>query len=483
MSERKGFLRHFAVIGVGTALNLLLGLVTTPMITRIVDPEEYGRHGFFLLYANLALRVLVLGMDQGLGRFYYLNPDKAYRRALLFRCVRYPFLLTAAAIVLAAAGSLTGRIPFEFSPLIMGLLCMYTLLSVLYTFGLNVNRLEYDTKMYSTLNMLLKGSYAGLALPLLLLVKGQDLLILCIASTGSILLVTLVSILAKRSMWDLKANRDAECTVSEAELLRYALPFTVTMGVTYLFQTLDRLAIKHYCTYAEVGVYTSAMSLVTIFAIVQTTFNTLWAPMAIEHYTKDPEDRTFYQKGNQVITVVMFFLGLSLILVKDVFALLLGPKYREAALFLPFLIYHPIMYTISETTATGINIAKKTKYTIIIAGASCLMNFVGNTLLVPRLGGQGAAISTGLSYILFFALRTYYSNRYFPVDFKLKRFALLTAATTAYALYNTFFRFTWITLVGYLVSVLTLAALYRDTVRWGLEYGVEKLKALRVRKG
>ena len=72
----KSFFKHFAIIGGGTFLNLLLGLFTTPLVTRIVDPIEYGQHSIFLLYANLALLVLLLGMDQGLVRYYYLKPEK-----------------------------------------------------------------------------------------------------------------------------------------------------------------------------------------------------------------------------------------------------------------------------------------------------------------------------------------------------------------------------------------------------------------------
>lgn len=75
--------------------------------------------------------------------------------------------------------------------------------------------------------------------------------------------------------------------------------------------------------------------------------------MAVEHYVKDKADVTFYQKGNQIITVIMFCVGFSLILFKDVFAVLLGSKYREAAYILPFLIFNPIMYTVSETTVNG----------------------------------------------------------------------------------------------------------------------------------
>lgn len=468
--NEKGFLKHFAIIGSGTFLNLLLGLVTMPLITRIVDPVEYGQHSVFLLYANLALLVLLLGMDQGLVRYYYIKPEREYKRALLFRCVQWPVITTIVVAVIVVVCSVTGLIEFEFTPVIMALLCLYTLFEVMHRFGLNVIRLEYNSKLYSTLNIVLKASYVGLALPLLLLFKGNDLLMLCIASTGSAFVVLTVSVLSQREMWNIRANNDAACTVDRVELMKYALPLTITMGITYLFQALDRLAIKHYCTYADVGIYASTMTLVNIFAIIQTTFNTLWNPMAIEHYSKDPEDRTFYQKGNQIITVIMFFLGVSLILCKDVFALLLGEKYREAAYILPFLIFHPIMYTISETTVTGINFMKKSKMTILIAGASCLANFMGNTILVPWIGGQGAAISTGLSYILFFALRTIISNHYYYVDFKLKKFTILTIVVCAYAFYNTFVKFNWISIAGYVVCVAVILALYKDTVVWGLHY-------------
>ena len=475
----KSFLKHFAIIGGGTFLNLLLGLFTTPLITRIVDPIEYGQHSIFLLYANLAILILLLGMDQGLVRYYYLKPEKEYKRALLFRCIKYPVIITFFAAAAVMICSIRGSVNFEFSTPIMALLCLYTFFEVIFRFGLNVIRLEYNSKLYSTLNIVLKLGFVCIALPLLFFADNEDLLMLCIASTGSAVIVTLFSIFSKREMWRFRSVKASDCNVNRIELMKYALPLTVTMGITYLFQALDRLSIQYFCDYSEVGIYASTMSLVNVFAIIQTTFNTLWSPMAIEHYSKDPEDRTFYQKGNQIITVIMFFLGVSLILCKDIFALLLGEKYRAAAYILPFLIFHPIMYTISETTVTGINFMKKSNMTVIIAGISCFANFVGNTILVPRIGGRGAAISTGLSYILFFALRTLISNHYYYVDFKLKKFAILTICVCGYALYNTFFAFNWVSLVGYCVCVLLILILYKDTVIWGIKYFFKELRSLR----
>ncbi|HOJ89446.1 MAG TPA: polysaccharide biosynthesis C-terminal domain-containing protein [Pseudothermotoga sp.] len=105
-----------------------------------------------------------------------------------------------------------------------------------------------------------------------------------------------------------------------------------------------------------------------------------------------------------------------------------------------FLILYPIMYTISETTALGINFSKKTYWHIVITGVSAFVNLVGNTMLVPLLGARGAAISTGLSYIIFFTLRTVIAQRYYSVDFDLKRIYVCTFLTVVVAAAGTFLR-------------------------------------------
>jgi O-antigen/teichoic acid export membrane protein len=248
------------------------------------------------------------------------------------------------------------------------------------------------------------------------------------------------------------------------------------MGLATLFAAIDKISLDIYRTDHEIGVYTSAITLINVFAIIQTTFNTLWQPMSVEHYTKDKEDRSFYQQGNQLITIVMFFIGLSLILFKDLFVYILGSKYREAATILPFLCFNPIMYTISETTVSGLVFKKKSMMQIVVSAGACATNIIGNMILVPRLGGRGAAISTGISYIVFFTLRTVLSNRYFYVDFKLGRFYTLTFAVVLYSFYNTFFKFGILTVVGYIACVALLVVLYFDSVKWGISYIIKAVK-------
>lgn len=472
----KNFLKHFAIIGSGTIINMLLGFLTTPLITRIVDPVEYGQLSIFTMYSGIALMVLCLGLDQALVRYYYEKDSDSYRRNLLFRCIKLPIIISVIVSCIFIVLSAKKIVVFEFNTLIIVLLCLYTIIQLIYRFSLLLVRLAYKSKLYSTLNIVYKAAYIVIAFPLVLFMKDGHLLSLIAATILSTVVCMVISIVVQSKLWNFTSIDADECHVSSKELLKYGYPFIISMGITTLFQAIDKISLNMYCSYDEVGIYSATMTLVNIFAIVQSTFNTLWAPMSVENYTKNKEDKSFYQKGNQIITIVMFFFGISLILCKDVFAILLGEEYRAAAYILPFLIFNPIMYTISETTVSGLVFMKKSKLQVVVALGACITNIIGNTILVPQLGCQGAAISTGLSYIVFFTLRTLLSNRYFYVDYKLKKFYTLTAVVGIYALYNTFNPFGIGVIVGYAICLIVLLVLYWSEVKWCIEYVFKMIK-------
>ena len=92
---------------------------------------------------------------------------------------------------------------------------------------------------------------------------------------------------------------------------------------------------------------------------------------------------------------------------------------------------------------------------------------MGNTLLVPIMGGIGAAISTGLSYIVFFAMRTFLSNRYVPMKWDVGKFSIIVLLFLAYAWYNTFHSFGAVTVLGYVMILAIIVCNYQDIIRDG----------------
>lgn len=55
----------------GTCLNILISIITTPIITRLVTPTDYGQWSLFVTYTNTAQAVILMGLDQAFVRFYY----------------------------------------------------------------------------------------------------------------------------------------------------------------------------------------------------------------------------------------------------------------------------------------------------------------------------------------------------------------------------------------------------------------------------
>lgn len=471
------FLKHFVIISSGTLISMILGFLSTPIITRIVSPYEYGKYSIFITYANMAVTILYLGLDQAMVRYFYENNTKEYHKELLLKCIRLPIILSFILSIIIIILYISHILNFELDKCLLILLCIYINILIIYRFSLLLVRLQYKSKLYSILGIVQKLVYIILSIFMIYTENFSNIFSLASSTTIAAAICVILSAISEREICFFNPVIGQKIyNIPQKELLKYAYPYIFSTGITILFQSADQIALKLFCSYKEVGIYSSTMTLVHIFAVIQTTFNTLWTPMAVEHYSKDKSDTKFYQKGNQVITIIMFFIGFSLILIKDIFALLLGDKYSEAAYILPFLIFNPIMYTVSETTVNGLVFMKKSKLQVVVSVGACTVNIIGNIILVPRFGCQGAAISTGLSYIVFFSLRTFFSNKYFYVDFKLKKFYFLTLLSVIYSFYNTFVHFNILTIVGYIFCISVIVFMYIDTIKWGGKYLFNYLK-------
>lgn len=464
---KKSFFQHFLVISSGTLISMCIGLFTTPIITRLVDPDQYGILSLFTMYSSIILMVCCIGLDQALVRYYYNSTESEYKTSIFYKCAILPIVLGCGCALCLIFLKYLGIDIFNFSWSELLCFCFYMILQIINRFSVLLLRLEYKSSQYTIVNIVNKVSYIVLALFFLKLLSMKGVTPLIYATVIAYLIATLLSLMMGRDIWLVKKNKKT-VGVTFRELIKYGSPFILSMGITTLFQYLDKISLSLFCGYEEVGIYASASSLIAVFALVQSTFNTLWSPMSIEHFERDPDDRKYYIKVNEAISFVMLGIGICLLASSNLIVLLLGEKYRKASTIIPFLMFNPIMYTISETTVNGIVFMKKSQWHIITALGACLTNIVGNILLVPIFAGEGAAISTGLSYIVFFTLRTLLSNKVFYINFKLKKFYLVLSFVVIYAFYCTFFNNTMIIIFGGVIELIVLFFAYRSVCREGI---------------
>lgn len=286
-----------------------------------------------------------------------------------------------------------------------------------------VVRMQEKGRLYSSLSLLREVQRFIFIIAFLLLYE-ESFRSIIMAEVGCILTHSFLVYYFVKAFWS-GSKRFNKGIVKE--MFCYGAPFVPTLMLMWVFNSMDKIALRAWADFSEIGIYSAGFKLVAALTIIRTAFSLFWGPTAYRWYESATDVRKFNKVGLSLLGI-MISLAAIIILLRNAIILMLSPQYLHAAVLVPFLIYIPVMHTLGQTTAIGINFLKKTYYHIITAGCAALANFGGNILLVPKYGALGAAISTSLSYILFFWIRTLISRRLwhrFPINKYIVNNALL----------------------------------------------------------
>lgn len=472
--KRESVIENGVAMLLGTCANILLSIITTPIITRIVAPHDYGEWSLLTTYTNVMMAIVLMGLDQAFVRFYYKDNSVLYKKYLTYTVVKIPILLSASLIVISL-GFIRSLKLFDGDSWV-GYIMLYAnlLIAVVNRIAQLVLRMEQKGKAYSMLLVVNKFIYVLVVFALVLATSLRDFVALTLGTLVSQVVVVIVAIYLCRGVWFAKKQEKCSYELNKRAMIVYGLPFIYSSLAGDVFNYADKWAIKSIQSYSDVGIYSAAANVVSICAIVQTTFSLLWAPMAMEHYEKAPENKAFFEKANSCITLAMFAIGAFVVCFKDVIVYLLGEEYRLAATVIPFLLFNPIMTTISETTVYGVNFRNKTWYHAIITTIPAILNIVLNMILVPVFSSKGAAIATAISYVVFYALRTVLGQRCYSYNISHLKFGVVCVAFFGYAAVNTFLQ------VGFMMNAVLCILFMILLLTFYGKYAIDLVKMMKV---
>lgn len=459
-------IKDFSKIAGSSFINLLIGLITTPLITRMVEPEQYGNWSLFSIYSNVLATILLLGTDYIIVRYYYKNEEFSYKKQLTRWCLFVTFI----AIIIACAPIIIVvryiRPNWEWFILCLLILNIWeTILNRLVNLLL---RFENKINVLSITTILHKVFFVSIAVTTLFFIRERAFEVLSIATVLSTCIIIIGCVYFIRYMF-FKADKDLVYRLSPKEMFSYGLPLMISGCAYMLFQATDKLVIGRYCSESDLGIYSSAASFLSLFVILQGSFTTVWWPTVMRNYERNPENKSLYIKANDILCFVMVMVGLTFILSKDWIILLLGERFRSAVVILPFIIFQPILYTLSETTVVGLNFQKKSKSQLWITISSLFFNVIINILLTKAYGIIGTSIAVGLSYVFFLTLRSILSYHYYKVQYHFFKMYISVIILFLFALIHTLYPGEFASYLLVFVFYFIICALYTNVIKFGIE--------------
>ncbi|MCG2608680.1 oligosaccharide flippase family protein [Acinetobacter sp. SM34] len=461
---------NYAIGPIGSGL---LGLISLPIITWVFNVEDVGRISMLQVFISLAVLLFGLGLDQSYVREYYGEKNKPF---LLKNAIYPTFLifLIFTFLVISIDIRILSKILFDISSLYLSLIILICFISALLIryFSL-ILRLQNKALAFSMSQLLPK----ILVLVFVLLVaissidKNADLLlsINCFA----LFIGAIIYGWNTRNSWIPCINEKLDIEKIKS-LLHYGMPLFFGGFAVLGLNFIDRISLRYYSNYIELGVYSVAMTLATGVTILASIFNTIWAPTLLKWESENRVELKKIVEISSMLFACIYFIIVFVALFSWVIPYFLPTDYIKIKFIIMACILGPLFYTLSEVTSIGIVLTRKIRFSLYASLLAVINNIVLCIILVPKLGSSGAAISTSISFWLFFVLKTSFSNMVWKHLPSIKYFILsmmLLVATIAQCYFQStsiYYYIIWLSflLLGllffktYLIQLLSLIKFY-----------------------
>ncbi|WP_417539703.1 oligosaccharide flippase family protein [Marinobacter sp.] len=398
--------KQIAAFAVGPIGGAVLSLISLPIITWFFSQEDVGRMAMLQVTLGFSILLFSLGLDQSYVREFHEADSKP---ALLKRAMLPGLMLLAAVvlILLSLGGKLAGWLFGVPAWHLSGVVALALVASYISRFLSLVLRMNERGLAFSMSQLLPKflllviiGGYVAVG-------ADKDLTNLVWANTAAIAFVCLVYGWNTRREW-LAAFRTRIDTGQLKNMLRFGLPLILGGLAFWGLTATDKVFLRSLTNFEELGVYSVAVSFAGAASILQSVFSTVWAPTVYKWANAGTGLENVHRVSRYILALVI--LGFALAgLLSWVVTLFLPANYSGVRWILVSCIAYPLLYTLSETTVVGIGISRRSSFAMLAAVIAFSVNLIGNWWLIPIFGASGAAVSTCVSFWVFFFLRTEFS--------------------------------------------------------------------------
>lgn len=402
--ELKKLLKHSSHYLAGLVGSLALGFVSFPIFTRVFSVADYGTIDLVQKILLLLIAFSKMGLQNSALRFYDarsfgLDPE-AGRRYYSTMFFGMAFTATAVTVLFMAGvglarGSVIDKPIAALLLLGSGLIFLRAMESVLWSFL----RIEERTKAYNVTTVALKASTIGAVCLFLLWVGPSASTFFWGAIAVEVVLVATMSLLLFRRG---VLNLSRFDSVLFRTAVAFGLPLILYEVASVALITGDRLLVRHYLGAEALGLYSVAYGLsFYLNDLLIAPLNLALLPIYMRLWTSEGRERTieFLSVGlDWFLMAAAGVFALALVTSRDGVTLLASSKYHAAASLMPMLVASLLIYTTHVFLSAGLLIQKRTGTMARLLVYSAAVNIGLNCVLLPRIGLQGAAIATLVSY-------------------------------------------------------------------------------------
>lgn len=388
-------------------LLVLLPIITTPYVSRVLEPDGVGRYSLATTIANYFVVFGVLGTSNyGRRQVAYVRDDKEFLRKTFWEITVFRLFTTGFALV---------------SYLLFVAVSVSDYKIIFYIEALTIIANSFDiTWLFIGLE-----SFKSTAIrSMIVKVLGAILIFLLVRQKSDLWLYTLIisgtTLLGQIILW-IKLPKDLRKFEVDWGNLKVHLKRTIHLWLPSvainIYTSLDKLMLGYMINVYEVGLYEQSQKIVKIGSTITTSLSVVMLPRVANLFEKNRivEFKEFSNKALVAVTFIAVPMCFGLLGIRETLVpWFYGLGYEKIVSLLSISAW--LIITLSWSSIFGPQVLVATgqekKYTLALS-ISAVINLILNFILIPRVQSHGALISsvvaeyTGM-IIMFVLVREYF---------------------------------------------------------------------------
>lgn len=401
------FFKDFIIYGFASILGKIAAVFLMPIYTNRISQEEYGVMALIMSVQGIIGLVSNLNIHSGIAREYY---EEEIDRTKLVSTGFYSILGISSLIFLFMASTQSFwqervlGIDTRYSTSFLLMLLSIPTASLMSYFSI-LTRYKKKPILYSI------GTLIQLFIQITISVVGVVYLNYGIVSlfTG-IICGEIFGIIYYSYI-----NRSNINLTFKKEYLKKALLFSIptlpAIVAGWIDTSMGQIIIGKYISKTDLGVYSIALQLTSVFTFISIALHNVWGPFLYENYKKE----NFIQETKKLYITIVLILTLIAstvsIFSKEIVLLLSNNLYLRASSYFILLCIPRCIHLLFPIATSGISISRDTKYIAISYIFGSMMNLLFMFILLPTFGIVAVPISLGISRISTFFTAYYISNK------------------------------------------------------------------------
>ena len=381
----------------------VIQLITLAVIARVFGPSGNGAYALALLLPGMLATLLNLGMAP--ANVYFLGANKVDPRQAWKVTSKISFWiiifgwLTGAIVIIYKAASFFPDVPISMLWLALGFFPLIFITA-------NISSFFQGLQEFKQFNIvLLLQPILNLVVISLLIFFGYKNLFYILCSYFFSLVIT--QLIAYRLLRSLLEQRNGPKLDNYAKkLVNYGYKAHLSNILAFVNYRADMLLLSFFIGPAAVGIYTVAVNITEQLWLLSSAISTVLLPRLSQLSTD--EDKRNLLTPLIARWVLWLTLIASLVLValgSYIIQLIFGSDFKEAYSAMVLLIPGITVGACSRVLANDMASRGRPELNLATSWIAVIINIIGNIILIPRFGIQGAAAATSFAYTINFIMR------------------------------------------------------------------------------